>query len=95
MTTLITHADSDEGCRLAQELLAHGERVAVTAHHATSLTRILHGHNGSDVIAIAADVDDPGQFAAVVQRAEARLGRVIAVVDGRDGSRVLLHRHAA
>lgn len=81
---LIAHADCERGYSLARQLLDDGVRVVVTARHPASLTRILHGQKNSEVVAIAADLEDPAQRAAVFARAEARLGAVTAVVDGRD-----------
>jgi NADP-dependent 3-hydroxy acid dehydrogenase YdfG len=80
---LVTHADTDRGYRLACRFLADGLRVVVVARHAASLTRILAGHNAAEVMAIAANVDDEGQFATVLSRAEARLGCVTTIADGR------------
>jgi NADP-dependent 3-hydroxy acid dehydrogenase YdfG len=80
---LITHADSDRGFRLACRLLTRGVRVVAVARHPSSLTRILSGHTTSEVMAIAADVDDAVQLATVVSRAETRLGRITTIVDGR------------
>jgi NADP-dependent 3-hydroxy acid dehydrogenase YdfG len=80
---LITHADTDRGYRLACRLLARGVRVVAVARHTSSLTRIMHGHSTFNVMAIAADVEDESQFAAVLARAESRLGHVTTIVDGR------------
>lgn len=71
---LITHADTDRGYRLACRLLARGVRVVAVARHASSLTRIMHGHSTYDVMTIAADVEDESQLTAVLARAESRLG---------------------
>jgi NADP-dependent 3-hydroxy acid dehydrogenase YdfG len=57
--------------------------VVAVARHASSLTRIMHGHSTSNVMAIAADVEDESQFAAVLARAESRLGHVATIVDAR------------
>jgi hypothetical protein len=82
---LIIHADCDTGYVLARDLLASGRRAVVTARHVTALTRILLGRSASEVMAIAADVDDPAQRARLIQRAEARFGHIAWVVDGRSG----------
>jgi NAD(P)-dependent dehydrogenase (short-subunit alcohol dehydrogenase family) len=92
---LITHADSDEGYRLALRLLTYGVRVVVTAPTPAPLARILHGNKNSEVMAIAADVDDSGQRARVFERAEARLGRIVAVVDGNELRPFDMHQRAA
>lgn len=80
---LIIHADCDAGYELARELLASGRRAVVTARHATSLTRVLLGTSASQVLAIAADVDDPTQRARLMQRAAERFGHIAWVLDGR------------
>jgi predicted kinase len=51
---LIIDADTDAGYWTAQRLLEAGYRVVVTAQHAAGLTRILHGHSASRVVAFAA-----------------------------------------
>jgi NADP-dependent 3-hydroxy acid dehydrogenase YdfG len=86
---LITHADTDRGYRLACRFLADGVRVVACARHATSLTRILHGHNTTEIMVIAADLDNEGQLAAVLSRAESRLGQVGVIVDGRAAPRLI------
>jgi meso-butanediol dehydrogenase/(S,S)-butanediol dehydrogenase/diacetyl reductase len=83
---VVTHADSDAGCRRARELLARGHRVVVTGAQATRLTRILIGQNADHVLAIAADLSDPRQRARLVERIEDRLGPITWIVDGRTGS---------
>lgn len=80
---LITHADTDRGYRLACQLLVRGVRVVAAARNPASLTRILHGHTMSQVMVIAADVDDEVQLAKLLSRAESRLGRVTTILDGR------------
>ena len=80
---VITHADTDRGYALACRLIADGVRVVVTARYTAALTRILLGHSVDQVMGIAADVDDESQLATVLSRAESRLGRVTAIVDGR------------
>ena len=83
---LITHADSDAGYRRARELLADGLRVVVTAEHASRITRILLGQNADQVLAVAADLSDPKQYARLVERTKDRLGHITWIVDGRTGS---------
>jgi len=81
---LITHVDSDAGYYLARKLLAGGNRVVAVARYPSSLTRILLGQSASHVVAIAADVDGGAQWDRLLERAQARLGRVTIVVDGQD-----------
>ncbi|RDH79669.1 SDR family NAD(P)-dependent oxidoreductase [Mycolicibacterium moriokaense] len=82
---LITHADCDEGYRQAQQLLAAGHRVVVTAEHVSRLSRVLLGHEAGRVYAIAADLADPSQRSLLLARCEARFGRVTQIIDGRTG----------
>jgi NAD(P)-dependent dehydrogenase (short-subunit alcohol dehydrogenase family) len=81
---LITHADSDAGYYLARKLLAAGNRVVAVARYPSPLTHILLGQSASQVVAIAADIDDGAQWARLLERAQARLGSVTIVVDGQD-----------
>ncbi|WP_370330195.1 hypothetical protein [Mycolicibacterium hippocampi] len=84
-TILIIHADTDHGYTIARELLTAGYRVAVTAHHPASLSRILLGQSADRVIAIAADIDDNTQRDRILRRARARFDApVTRVIDGRD-----------
>jgi len=87
---LITNADSDVGYRRARELVADGHRVVITARHASRLSRILLGQNADHVMAIAADLTDPVQRSQMLQRADARLGRIRWILDGRTGSATAL-----
>lgn len=82
---LISYAGTDTGYRLACEFLQSGHRVVVTGRHTTALTRILHGCDADQVLALAADLSDPDQFDEVLARTEIRLGRVALVIDGRTG----------
>ncbi|MGX9791766.1 SDR family NAD(P)-dependent oxidoreductase [Mycobacterium sp. MMS18-G62] len=83
---LITYADCDAGYWRARELLNSGCRVVVTARHVSSLTQILLGERCSQLMAVAADIEDPTQRSRLVERARARLGRLTWVVDGRSGA---------
>ncbi len=83
---LITHAETDGAFQLAQQLMAAGGRVVVTARFPSSLTRILLGRSSADVIAVAADVDDQAQWRRLMQSAQARFGPIARIVDGRDTS---------
>lgn len=81
---VITHADTDNGFALAGELLAAGHRIAVTARHPASLSRILLGQSADRLIAIAADIDDSAQLDGVLRRTRARFGApVTRIIDGR------------
>jgi NAD(P)-dependent dehydrogenase (short-subunit alcohol dehydrogenase family) len=82
---LITHADTDNGFTIVRELLAAGYRVAVTARHPASLSRILLGQRADRVIAIAADIEDDTQRDGILRRARARFDApVTRIIDGRD-----------
>lgn len=67
---LVLDAGTDASCRQARVLLQAGHRVAVTARHATQLTRIIHGFTSSQVFAIAADISDPAQLERVIDRVQ-------------------------
>ena len=82
---LLTHADSDAGHQRALALLADGHRVAVTARHPTRLARILAAHSSGQMVALAADIDDPLQFAKLLERTAAKLGEVRWIMDGQSG----------
>jgi len=83
---LVIHADCDTGYWRARELLASGCRVVVTARQVTALTRILLGERCSQVMAVAADVEDAAQRAQLLQRAQDHLGPLTWVVDGHSGT---------
>lgn len=82
---LVTYADCEAGYRRARELLTTGCRVVVTARQVTALTRILLGQRCSQVMAVAADIEDPAQRAQLAQRVQASLGHLTWVLDGRSG----------
>lgn len=82
---MISYTETDTGYRLAREFLQSGRRVVVTSRYTTALTRILHGCDADQVLALAADLSDPKQFDEVLARAEIRFGRVALVIDGRTG----------
>lgn len=82
---LVTHADTDNGFAIARELLTAGYRVAVTAHHPTSLSRILLGQRADQVIAIAGDIDDTTQRERILRRTCAKFDApVTRIIDGRN-----------
>jgi len=91
---LITHADCDAGYWRARELLTSGCRVVVTARRVTALTRILLGEKCSQVMAVAADIEDPAQRAQLAQCVHLRLGRLTWVLDGRSGALTALSDNA-
>lgn len=81
---LITHAETDTGYALARELLAAGHRIAVTARHPASLSRILLGQSADRVIAIAGDIDNRAQLDGILLRARSRFDApVTRIIDGR------------
>jgi NAD(P)-dependent dehydrogenase (short-subunit alcohol dehydrogenase family) len=79
---LVIGADTDEGYRLARELLRAGCRVAATAHCPTDLVRILHGYGPERVLAVAADMDDEAQRQRVIARVERQFGHIDATMPG-------------
>ena len=82
---LITHAGSDVGYRLARELLRSGSRVAVTSPRTTDLTRILHGYDGNQVFAVAANMEDQRQYEQLLRRIRDRFGHVDSMIDAVTG----------
>ena len=81
---LVVGADTDEGYRLARELLRTGCRVAATAHVATALVRILHGYGPERVLAVAADLADDAQRQRVIARVERQFGHIDATLTSRE-----------
>jgi NAD(P)-dependent dehydrogenase (short-subunit alcohol dehydrogenase family) len=77
---LVLNAGTDAGFRTARELLRAGCRVAVTGRNVTHLTRIIHGHSATRVLAIAADPTDRTQVSKLVKRVETGFGRRIDLV---------------
>lgn len=81
---LVTHVGTVAGQRIAHDLLARGYRVVVTGRHAAELVEVLHGHSARQVLAIAADFDDPAQVKRVVDRVLQRFGRIDSIIDAED-----------
>lgn len=77
----------------ARELLTGGCRVVVTARQVTALTRIHLGEKCSQVIAVAADIEDPAQPAQLVQRMEARLGHLTCTRWAKRGANGVVRQH--
>ena len=65
---VVLNAGTEDGGRLARELLRDGYRVAISSRHATDLARIMHGYPASRVLAVAADSDDPAQLTRLLAR---------------------------
>jgi short subunit dehydrogenase len=86
---LVINAEADAGHRTAQLLLQAGYRVVVTARQAAGLTRILHGHSASRVVAFAVDTSDSAQVQRLFRRAQDRFGRIDLVVRPNDYASVV------
>jgi NAD(P)-dependent dehydrogenase (short-subunit alcohol dehydrogenase family) len=65
---LVLNAGSDAGFRIARDLLQGGHRVAISSRRTTDLARIVHGYPSSQVLAVAADPDDPTQMSRLLAR---------------------------
>ena len=75
---LITGCSTGFGRELARLLLRAGRRVVVTARNAATLDEFASAENA---LVAALDVTLPAQVADVVQRAEARFGRIDVLVN--------------
>jgi NAD(P)-dependent dehydrogenase (short-subunit alcohol dehydrogenase family) len=84
---LVTNAATEAGYEIARDLLRAGHRVVVTATHATSLVRIMHGYGTDRVLAIAADTTDLEQVRRLISRAESHFGSLDFVVTADGVSR--------
>lgn len=80
---VLIHVDTDDGRRLACDLISAGHRVVVTSPRLLDLPPIMLGRRHGQVLAFAADVNDPSQLAKVVSRAEERFDGIDAVIDAR------------
>jgi NAD(P)-dependent dehydrogenase (short-subunit alcohol dehydrogenase family) len=86
---LVINAETDAGYQTAQRLLQAGYRVVVTAQHAAGLTRILHGHSASRVVAFAVDTSDSAQVQRLFRGVEDGFGRIDLVVRPKDYASVV------
>jgi NAD(P)-dependent dehydrogenase (short-subunit alcohol dehydrogenase family) len=81
MTTwLITGCSTGLGRALATAVLAHGDRVVVTARDADSVRDLAEAHPDS-ALALALDVTDDAQVAAAVDAAVERFGGIDVLVN--------------
>ncbi|MUM17553.1 SDR family NAD(P)-dependent oxidoreductase [Mycobacterium sp. CBMA271] len=78
---VVLNADDPNGRQIVQILVRNGHRVAISGRYATDLTRMLHGYNTDQVMAIAADVTDPHQLRELCRRAADRFGTVTTILD--------------
>jgi NADP-dependent 3-hydroxy acid dehydrogenase YdfG len=80
---LVTGASSGIGEATARELAARGAKVAVSARRLERLERLASeiGGQGHTALAIEADIADPEQAAAAVDRTVDELGRLDIVVN--------------
>jgi NADP-dependent 3-hydroxy acid dehydrogenase YdfG len=86
---VILNAGRDAGCDLAARVLTSGRAVMLVDRDAARMVRAMHGYRSDQVAAVAADVADPRQLEAVLQRARARFGRVDSVIDVSSMSSVI------
>lgn len=80
---LVVDADTDDGYRIARELLCAGCRVTATAHCPADLVRIMHGYGADRVLAVAADMHDDKQRQRVIARVERQFGHIDAMLCAR------------
>jgi NAD(P)-dependent dehydrogenase (short-subunit alcohol dehydrogenase family) len=76
----ITGASSGFGYALAEQLIASGERVVVTARRASALAP-LSAPADARVLALALDVTEPSSFEAALAEAVAHFGRIDVLVN--------------
>lgn len=81
--TVITGGSRGFGLSAAEELIRRGHRVVITARDPERLSsaEARLRELGGDVLAIPADVAEPGAFQAVLHHAEAEFGRVVTLVN--------------
>lgn len=89
---VVLNADDPNGRQIVQILVRNGHRVIICGRHATDLTRMLHGYDADQVMAIAADSTDPRQLRELCRRATDRFGTVTTILDaaGRQMPRLRL-----
>jgi NAD(P)-dependent dehydrogenase (short-subunit alcohol dehydrogenase family) len=81
MTTwLITGCSTGLGRALAEAVLDRGDNAVVTARDAAKVADLAAAHPDNG-LAVALDVTDPEQVAAVVQQGEARFGGIDVLVN--------------
>jgi NAD(P)-dependent dehydrogenase (short-subunit alcohol dehydrogenase family) len=77
---LITGCSTGFGRVLAEQLLERGERVVATARNPQQIEDLVAGKKGAG-LALALDVNQPDQIAAVVAEAERSFGRIDVLVN--------------
>ena len=77
---LITGCSKGLGRALAEQVLAAGYRVVVTARHSTDIADLVAAH-GEAALAVELDVTNPAQIAAAVAAGEERFGSVDVLVN--------------
>ncbi|WP_262705308.1 MULTISPECIES: oxidoreductase [Streptomyces] len=77
---LITGCSSGLGRALAEHALKRGDRVAVTARDAASVTGLAAAY-GDRALALRLDVTDPESVTAAVERCEKEFGRIDVLVN--------------
>ena len=80
--TVVTGGARGIGLAIAQWFLDHAHRVVLLDIDAVTLRRTEVGLNdGDNVLALHADVSDPGQVQAAVRQVQARFGRLDALIN--------------
>lgn len=78
---VVLNADSSNGRQMLQILVRNGHRVAVSGRQANDLTRMLHGYDAEQTMAVVADTTDPRQLQELCRRVADRLGTVTTILD--------------
>ncbi len=86
-TAIVTGASMGIGLGIAQSLAGEGMNLVVNARRAAPLEEAAAGLRkaGVEVLAVAADVNEPGGAETIAAQAEKRFGRVDALVNNAGG----------
>lgn len=80
-TVIVTGASAGLGAALVRVFAGAGRTVVAAARSAERLADLAAGAEPGRVVPVATDVSDPGQVAAMIDRATARGGRIDALIN--------------